>query len=899
MKKTKVSSVTEGAEEAKAEVETIEAEVMVELEMAGAVAAVTEMVEAVSSVMEADPMVVEETVEVIGAVTEMAEAVAATEPGPAAGYAAAGSLLHAQEQAGRHNITFSGPAVDFFEGALLGNGGLGVVVTTRPDAVMLHFGHNNVWDIRIAEHHGEEILTFKEVYDRFASLPADLGQLTDNPWYREYCEMAGDNYSKPYPRPMPCGSLLLRYDRRRAEVLGHTVHIGDGRCTVDFLINGKPAVFELFVEAEQDRVWMSVTDTATGSQVPLFHEARLIPDPKTPQEFPPASWENDAGAGLMSFTQILPHMEFPASPYLPHERDKAFRLAVRLPGAEFIGSGSIARLDSSGKSGGFLACAELREGPAAEIATLADTGTVIGAQPGPSASARMNAPTRAGYDHALAQTREAWREYWGHSFITLEDEFLEQIWYRNLYFLNCSVKAGITCPGLFANWSYGSIGADWHGDYHMNYNTQQPFWVTFSSNHLEKHLPYADMVDHVLPVSRKWAREYYRLPGAYFPHSAYPVEMSMMPYPVPHWGWEICETPWTVQSLWWHYLYSMDEEFLRSRAFMPMKEAVLFMTAYMKRPEAYGQPWKDGCYHIFPTVVPELYEITPGFARNSDCLIDLTLTKFIFRAFISACTVLGEIEAEGALLTEVQDILNHFPEYPEAESASGRVFVSVAGENPDTIYNVPVPLTTVFPGEEHGLHSPPAEYQTAVNTYRNHLNEGGNELVFQPLAGARLGILDLERFKRQIRYCLLPNGTCTNKVLMSGGRYSDTDDFSFMARMGIWFENFALPAVINECLLQSYNGVLRFFPNWPEHDSAEFRSLRAVGGFLVSASIRAGEVQQIEVFSEAGAPLSFYIPWEQGAECTRSSGEMQTFTGMAADMQTSAGEIIRIVKAGG
>lgn len=92
--------------------------------------------------------------------------------------------------------------------------------------------------------------------------------------------MAGDNYSKPYPRPMPCGSLLLRYDRRRAEVLGHTVHIGDGRCTVDFLINGKPAVFELFVEAEQDRVWMSVTDTATGSQVPLFHEARLIPDPQ-------------------------------------------------------------------------------------------------------------------------------------------------------------------------------------------------------------------------------------------------------------------------------------------------------------------------------------------------------------------------------------------------------------------------------------------------------------------------------------------------------------------------------------------------------------------------------------------------------------------------------------------
>ena len=45
------------------------------------------------------------------------------------------------------------PAPGFFEGALLGNGGLGVVVTTRPDAVCLHFGHNNVWDIRVREDH--------------------------------------------------------------------------------------------------------------------------------------------------------------------------------------------------------------------------------------------------------------------------------------------------------------------------------------------------------------------------------------------------------------------------------------------------------------------------------------------------------------------------------------------------------------------------------------------------------------------------------------------------------------------------------------------------------------------------------------------------------------------------
>ena len=88
---------------------------------------------------------------------------------------------------------------------------------------------------------------------------------------------------------------------------------------------------------------------------------------------------------------------------------------------------------------------------------------------------------------------------------------------------------------MFANWSYGSIGTAWHGDYHMNYNTQQPFWVPFSSNRVEKNLPYVELVERLLPLSRKWAKEYYGLRGAYF-HSAYPVDMTILPYPVPTWG---------------------------------------------------------------------------------------------------------------------------------------------------------------------------------------------------------------------------------------------------------------------------------------------------------------------------------------------------------------------------
>src|SRR2546422_11604785 len=104
-------------------------------------------------------------------------------------------------RAAAHPIDLAKPAPDFFSGALLGNGGLGAVVTTRPDAIVIHFGHNAVWDIRVAENNQEKIGTFREVFDKVRAIPATLKSLTENEWYRQYCAMASENYEKPYPRP--------------------------------------------------------------------------------------------------------------------------------------------------------------------------------------------------------------------------------------------------------------------------------------------------------------------------------------------------------------------------------------------------------------------------------------------------------------------------------------------------------------------------------------------------------------------------------------------------------------------------------------------------------------------------------------------------------------------------
>ena len=448
------------------------------------------------------------------------------------------------------------------------------------------------------------------------------------------------------------------------------------------------------------------------------------------------------------------------------------------------------------------------------------------------------------------QSAREWSRFWSASAVEMADPELEQIWYRNQYFLACCLKPGKVAPGLFGNWSSGKIGTAWHGDYHMNYNTQQVWWGVFSSNHAEQHEPYTRLVESLMPMAEWNAREQFGLPGAYFPHSAYPVPSKVNPYPAPPWGYEICETPWTVQSLWWQYKYTLDEQYLR-RVYPMLRAATDFLVAYVKRGD-------DGKYHIAPTVSPENWGATVDFRLNRDCIIDLALTAFLLDAIAEGSRVLGLDADRRARWREVR--ANLAP-YPAGGGPFGRVWRDVLDAPQEWIYNVPVTLAPVFPGEQVGLGSPREDLAVARRTARTVRLEGGNDLVWQPLVRARLGMLDLEWFKREVRYSMTPLGVANDRVRQVGGRYDDNTDFDFMMRMGVWTENLSLPAVINECLLQSWSGVIRLFPNTTGLGRTRFRDLRAAGAHLVSASWDGKQVGPVTVQSEKGAAVRIANPW--------------------------------------
>ena len=106
---------------------------------------------------------------------------------------------------------------------------------------------------------------------------------------------------------------------------------------------------------------------------------------------------------------------------------------------------------------------------------------------------------------------------------------------------------------------------------------------------------------------------------------------------------------------------------------------------------------------------------------------------------------------------------------------------------------------------------------------------------------------------------------------------------------------------VNELLLQSFEGFLRFFPGWPLGELACFSTLRAVGAFLVSGCVdEAGEIGDLTVLSEVGKPCEF-VPFSTGKVTVRSKGKAVPLESAGSGrlrFQTRAGETYELSSAG-
>lgn len=802
-------------------------------------------------------------------------AAATTASAPAAQSAAADAL----RGAARHAVIRDGPTPGFFEGMLLGNGDVGLCITVRPDAIGLHFGKEDAWDIRVSEDHAQHVLPFAkviEMWDRASKRAIAAGRPdatymeNSDPELAAYQAKVRSSYAKPWPRPWPCGTVWLHWDSRWVTVGQQKLSIVDGLFELSLAVTepGQPirkVIVRCFVSRDLNHALLKCDGPSPFVSVayyPHYDAKAQMPEP-----------ELACGGATFEGFQLCPATaptDANPSPGASPD-DSSFALAAKMT------EGWRGNVDQRRRRVVFEKPAAAGTGFRLDVSLATPRDNSDNRHAAIEMTARMAAVPFA---ELQKQSAAAWSAFWSKSAVDLADRELERIWYQNQYWLACCLKPGAVAPGLFGNWSRGSIGTAWHGDYHMNYNTQQVFWGVFSSNHAEQHLPYVDLVEKLMPMAEWNAREQFGLPGAYFPHSAYPVPSKVNPYPVPPWGYEICETPWTVQSLWWHYEYTKDVDFLK-RAYKPMRAAMDFLIAYAKKGD-------DGRYRLNPSVSPENWGLTVDQRLNRDCIIDLALTEFLLDAMLEASAVL---DVDAGLRPKWKEVRANLAPYPTAKGPYGEVWLDVAGAPPEYVYNVPVTASPVFPAEQVGLDRRSEMLDLAKRTVATVRLEGSNDLVWQPFMRARLGMLDLDWFKREVRYCSLPNGIANDRVRQIGGRFSDGTNFEYMLEMGVWTENLSLPAVVNECMLQSASGIIRLFPNTRNLGPARFRHLRAKGAFLVSAAWDGKSVSGVRIESEKGGLARVVPPWPNARLVVTSAGKLISLrmTGGAAEFETRAG----------
>ena len=95
-----------------------------------------------------------------------------------------------------------------------------------------------------------------------------------------------------------------------------------------------------------------------------------------------------------------------------------------------------------------------------------------------------------------------------------------------------------------------------------------------------------------------------------------------------------------------------------------------------------------------------------------------------------------ELDAEER--TKWSKIAENLTPYPTLQLPFGEVWADVVAAPPNHVYNVPVTLAPVFPGEQVGIDLGESYLEIARRTAETVRLEGGNDLVYQPLIRARV-----------------------------------------------------------------------------------------------------------------------------------------------------------------
>ena len=219
---------------------------------------------------------------------------------------------------------------------------------------------------------------------------------------------------------------------------------------------------------------------------------------------------------------------------------------------------------------------------------LAVTITTSGDGPDPVALGRkrLAAALRTGYAKMLAPHEAWWREFWRKSRVELPELNHLRHYYLVQYFYGAASRLGAPPMPLQGVWTADNGGLPpWKGDYHNDLNTQMTYIAYQTAGRFDQGRCFLEFLWKLLPEFRPFARKFYDAPGA-----AVPGVMTLDGKPLGGWAMyslQPTNAAWLGYLFYQHWRYTMDEAFLRDRAY-PWCAEIGQCLLHLLKPDANG-----------------------------------------------------------------------------------------------------------------------------------------------------------------------------------------------------------------------------------------------------------------------------------------------------------------------
>lgn len=450
--------------------------------------------------------------------------------------------------------------------------------------------------------------------------------------------------------------------------------------------------------------------------------------------------------------------------------------------------------------------------------------------------------------------------------------YLEQLYcqYGRYLLISSSRTKGVPAnlQGLWAP----ALRSPWRGNYTININLEENYWPAEVANLSELVAPVDGLVEGLSVTGRHNAQHFYGIDKGWC--AGHNTDAWAMSNPVgtgnesPQWSNWAMGGAWLVETLWEHYDYTRDTEYLRNTAYPLMKGAADFLLAWL-----IPDPHNPNELITAPCTSPEADYITDKGYRGSSFYggtADLAIIRELFKNTIKGAKALG---IDSDYQQQLQAALNRLRPYHIGKRGNLMEWYH-DWDDQDWHHRHQSHLLGLYPFHQISVAKTPELAAAATKTLEiKGDNSTGWSTGWRINLWARLHRADkaYQIYRKLLTY-VSPEVYKDSKH-HSGGTYPNLFDAHPPFQID---GNFGGTAGVCEMLMQCDGETMNLLPALPqEWQAGEIRGLKARGNYGVSLAWNKGKLTQATITSKNEGNLTILYNGKQKI-LTFKAGETKT-----------------------